>query len=134
MSPNLKPRRMPCFTHRLTRHATGLDASGSAARTCPDESASRRRANTARAWSRSADGPAATSSLISCSSMLRGSVGRAGLKACTTSRCSGRPEGLHYVSLPVLYQGALQQAERLEHAVDPVLRSVRWRDHRQAED
>ena len=43
MSPNLKPSRMPCFTQVFTRQPNGLDASGSAARTAPDDSASRSR-------------------------------------------------------------------------------------------
>ena len=70
MSPNLKPRRMPCFTQVLTRQPSGLDASGSAARTAPDDSASRSCAKAARAASRSADAPAATRALMSVSSML----------------------------------------------------------------
>src|SRR5712691_3010498 len=69
MSPNLNPSRMPCFTQVFTRQPIGLEASGSAARTSPDDSASRRRANAARAVARSADAPAATRDLISVSSM-----------------------------------------------------------------
>src|SRR5262249_27645079 len=44
VSPNLKPSRMPCFTHVLTRQPTGDWASGSAALTSPDDRASRSRA------------------------------------------------------------------------------------------
>src|SRR5438874_288982 len=69
MSPNLNPSRMPCFTQVFTRQPIGLEASGSAARTSPEESAARRRANAARAAARSADAPAATRDVISVSSI-----------------------------------------------------------------
>src|SRR5262245_59207508 len=65
MSPNRKPSRMPCLTHVLTRHPHALAGSGSAARTVPADNASRRRANAARAASRSAEAPAATSASMS---------------------------------------------------------------------
>jgi len=55
---------MPCFTQVFTRQPTGLDASGSAARTEPADNASRSRANAARTSSRSADAPAAVRSWI----------------------------------------------------------------------
>ena len=49
MSPNLKPRRMPCLTQVLTRHPVAVAGSASAARTVPADNASRSRANTSRA-------------------------------------------------------------------------------------
>ena len=69
-SPNLKPRRIPCFTQVLTRQPIGLDASGSAARTSPADNASRSFPKTTRAARRSASAPAAASSLISDSSIV----------------------------------------------------------------
>src|SRR5713101_3887600 len=116
MSPNLKPRRMPCLTHALTRQPVAVEASGSAARTCPEESASRSRANTVRAVSRSAAGPASTSDLISCSSISSSS-------AWCSVLCLGAAQGLH--------QSAFEQAERLEHVHYLFLRLCFWRDHRQ---
>ena len=61
MSPNLKPRRIPCFTQAFTRQPPGLAGSGWAARTDPDDKASRSCANAARTASRSAAWPAAAS-------------------------------------------------------------------------
>src|SRR3954471_23902464 len=58
LSPNLKPSRIPCFTHVFTRQPTGDEASGSAARTSPADSAARSFSNIARADSLSADVPA----------------------------------------------------------------------------
>src|SRR5438128_1607786 len=52
MSPKRKPRRMPCFTQTLTRQPVGEEASGSAARTLPSDSSSRKRRKTWRASSR----------------------------------------------------------------------------------
>src|SRR5215218_4232916 len=53
-SPKRKPSRMPCFTQALTRQPVGDEGSGSAARTLPNESSSRKRRNTSRASSRDA--------------------------------------------------------------------------------
>src|SRR5450432_2986085 len=108
MSPNLKPSRMPCFTQRLTRQPIGLDASGSAARTWPDDNASRSRANTARASSRSADAPAATRLLMSVSSMRLRSL----------------------ASRLALHEGHVQEPERFQHVENLLLRLRLRRHHR----
>src|SRR5690242_5630446 len=106
MSPNLKPRRMPCLTHALTRQPVAVDESGSAARAAPDDSASRSRANVARTASRSASAPAATCRVISDSSM------------------AVRPVRL-------LDERGFQHAEILQHLDDLLARLGLRRAHRQ---
>src|SRR5262245_34939959 len=107
MSPNRNPSRMPCFTHVFTRQPLGLERSDSAARTVPAESASRSDAKMARAASRSAEAPAATSASICVWSVIE--------------TCVPAP----------LDQRGFQQAELAQHLDDFLLRFGARRAHRQ---
>src|SRR3990167_4784559 len=59
MSPKRKPRRMPCFTHALTRQPLGDAGAGSADRTVPASRAAFSSSSAARAAVLSAPAPAA---------------------------------------------------------------------------
>src|SRR5258705_12532408 len=73
-SPKRNPRRMPCFTQTLTRQPVGDDGSGSAERTLPSESSSRKRRNASRASSRGALLPCSNSVVMVVASDIDGGL------------------------------------------------------------
>src|SRR5260370_5524216 len=68
IAPMRKPRRIPFFTHGLTGQPAGFDASGSAARTCPEFKASLNDWKSAKCCCPNESGTCAkSSSICSCS-------------------------------------------------------------------
>src|SRR6266850_1464008 len=111
-SPKRNPSRMPCFTQTLTRQPVGDDASGSAERTVPSESSSRRRRNASRASSRGAFEPCSNRRVMRSARVLMNPWGEPSRLASYTRRRS-------------------KHLQVLQHAHHLLARGRARRDHRQ---
>src|SRR5258705_6005461 len=100
-SPKRNPSRMPCYTQTLTRQPVGDDASGSAERTVPSDSSSRRRRKASRASSRGALEPCSNRRVMRSARVLMNLWGEPSRLASYTRRRSKHLEALQHPHHPL---------------------------------